>query len=48
MNNLNKYLEKEGYVNTKLYDPSGYDMDAQTTVLDLAKLVKKIVKTSMV
>lgn len=44
MNNLNKYLEKEGYVNTKLYDPSGYDMDAQTTVLDLAKLVKKLLK----
>ena len=41
---INKYLEKEGYVNTKLYDPSGYDMDAQTTVLDLAKLVKKLLK----
>ena len=44
LRDVGNLLEKEGYVNTKLYDPSGYDMDAQTTVLDLAKLVKKLLK----
>ena len=44
MNKLNEYLKEQGYKNTKLYDPSGYDREAQTTVSDLAKVVKKLLK----
>lgn len=44
MNKLNKYLKEEGYNDTKLYDPSGYDPKAQTTVSDLSKVVKKLLK----
>lgn len=44
MDKLNEYLQEQGYNNTKLYDPSGYDTKAQTTVLDLSKVVKKLLK----
>ncbi len=44
MNKLNEYLKEEGYNDTKLYDPSGYDQKAQTTVSDLSKVVKKLLK----
>jgi len=44
MNKLNEYLKEEGYNDTKLYDPSGYDPKAQTTVSDLSKVVKKLLK----
>ena len=43
-NKLNEYLKEEGYNDTKLYDPSGYDQKAQTTVSDLSKVVKKLLK----
>lgn len=42
MKNLNKYLKEQGYKNTVLYDPSGFDMKAYTTVLDLKKVVIKL------
>lgn len=35
MDGLNAHLREEGYKDTVLYDPSGYDTDALTTVLDL-------------
>ena len=44
MKNLNKYLEEQGYSNTFLYDPSGFDIDARTTVLDLKEVVEKLLK----
>ena len=44
MNKLNEYLKEEGYNDTKLYDPSGYEQKAQTTVSDLSKVVKKLLK----
>ena len=35
MEHLNNYLQNQGYENTILYDPSGYDVNALTTVSDL-------------
>ncbi len=42
MNHLNGYLKEQGYKDTYLNDPSGYDMEAYTTVLDLKEVVKKL------
>lgn len=44
MKKLNLYLKSQGYNDTKLFDPSGYDSDARTTVLDIEKVVKKLIK----
>lgn len=44
MENLNKYLQEQGYEDTILYDPSGFDTEARTTVLDLKKVVKKLLE----
>lgn len=44
MENLNKYLKEQDYKDTKLYDPSGFDTEARTTVLDLKKVVKKLIE----
>lgn len=44
MDNLNKYLKEQGYEDTFLYDPSGYDREALTTVLDLKKVAKKLLQ----
>ena len=44
MDNLNIHLQEEGYSNTILYDPSGYDMDAITNVLDLNAVVNQLLK----
>lgn len=41
---LNEYLDEQGYKDTVLYDPSGFDTEARTTVLDLKKVVKKLLK----
>ena len=44
MDNLNIHLQEEGYSNTILYDPSGYDMDALTNVLDLHAVVNQLLE----
>lgn len=44
MKNLNSYLQEQGYEDTVLYDPSGFDTEARTTVLDLKKVVKKLLE----
>lgn len=44
MNNLNRYLKEQGYDDTVLYDPSGFDTDAKTTVMDLKEVTKKLLK----
>lgn len=44
MQNLNSHLQENGYKNTILYDPSGFDTEARTTVLDLKKIVKKLLE----
>ena len=31
MENLNLHLQQQGYLDTVLYDPSGFDMEALTT-----------------
>lgn len=37
MGSLNQHLQECGYKDTVLYDPSGYDMEAHTTVWDIKK-----------
>ena len=44
MDSLNVHLQEKGYTNTVLYDPSGYDMDALTTVLDLNSVVNRLLE----
>ena len=44
MQNLNIYLQESGYVDTILYDPSGFDTEARTTVLDLKKVAKRLLE----
>ena len=44
MDSLNTHLQEKGYTNTVLYDPSGYDMDALTTVLDLNSVVNQLLE----
>ena len=44
MDNLNAHLQEKGYTDTVLYDPSGYDMDALTTVLDLNLVVNQLLE----
>ena len=39
MENLNLHLQQQGYLDTVLYDPSGFDMEALTTTLDLKEVV---------
>ena len=39
---LNDYLQEQGYDDTVLYDPSGFDTEARTTALDLKKVVEKL------
>ena len=39
MKNLNEYLKQNDYKDTILYDPSGFDTEAHTTVLDLKEVV---------
>lgn len=41
---LNVYLDKEGFSDTEIHDPSGFDMSATTTVLDIKKCVEKLLK----
>ena len=44
MDSLNTHLQEKGYTNTVLYDPSGYDMDALTTVLDLNSVANQLLE----
>ncbi len=44
MDNLNEYLHKEGYKDTLLYDPSGFDMSALTTTKDLKVVTEHLLK----
>ena len=44
MDSLNQYLEEQGYLDTILYDPSGFDMDARTTVMDLKNVAEKLLE----
>lgn len=44
MDHLNTHLQEEGYKNTLLYDPSGYDTEAVTTVSDLSAVVERLLE----
>ena len=44
MKNLNEYLKQNDYKDTILYDPSGFDTEAHTTVLDLKEVVMDLLK----
>ena len=44
MEKLNGYLQENGYKNTVLYDPSGFDMSALTTVLDIKAVVDRLLE----
>lgn len=46
MENLNLYLQQQGYSETILYDPSGFDMEARTTALDLKAVVYRLLEYS--
>ena len=37
-------MQEKGYSNTILYDPSGYDIDALTNVLDLNAVVNQLLE----
>lgn len=41
---LNNYLQKNGYKDTVINEPSGFDLDSATTVLDLKKCVDILLK----
>ena len=42
MENLANHMQEQGYQDTILYDPSGYDTNALTTTLDLRLVVKQL------
>lgn len=44
MNSLGEYLKTEGYNDTVLFDPSGYDYDAKTSVVDVKKVSNKLLE----
>lgn len=44
MENLNQHLQESGYKDTVLYDPSGYDMKAHTTVWDMKKVTDRLLE----
>ncbi len=44
MKSLNNYLKEHDYKDTILYDPSGFDIEARTTVLDLKEVVMNLLK----
>jgi len=45
MENLNLHLQQQGYLDTVLYDPSGFDMEALTTTLDLKEVVYRLLES---
>ena len=44
IDNLNIYLQQEGCKDTIIFDPSGFDTDARTTVSDLKLIVDKLLE----
>ena len=44
MDRLNEYLQEKGYHDTVLYDPSGYDLEALTTVVDLNLVIDQLLE----
>lgn len=44
MKKLNDFFEKQGYQNTILFDPSGYDFEAKTSVIDLKMVTCNLLK----
>lgn len=48
MNGLNAYIRKMGYKDTVLNDPSGFDLDATTTVMDLTKCVEHLLENDWI
>lgn len=46
MEALNRYMKEQGYKDTVINDPSGYDIEAYTTVLDLKAVCKNLIKLS--
>lgn len=44
MESLANHMQEQGYQDTILYDPSGYDTNALTTTLDLRSVVKQLLK----
>lgn len=44
MERLNRYLKKAGYKDTVLYDPSGFDLKAETTADDLTRVTEHLLK----
>lgn len=42
--NLNSYLQENGYNDTKINDPTGYDSAAYTTALDLKRVSKNLLE----
>lgn len=46
MENLNSHLQQQGYIHTALYDPSGYDLKALTTTMDLKAVVYQLLEYS--
>ena len=44
MENLNQHLQELGYKETVLYDPSGYDIKAHTTVWDMKKVTDRLLE----
>ena len=46
MTGLNQHITEIGCTDTVLYDPSGFDLDARTTVLDLKTVVDRLLENS--
>ena len=46
MTGLNQHIAEIGCTDTVLYDPSGFDLDARTTVLDLKTVVDRLLENS--
>lgn len=44
MENLNAHIQEQGYQDTILYDPGGFDLDALTTALDLNSVVNRLLE----
>lgn len=44
MKNLNEYLKKQGYEKTVLFDPSGFDFEAKTSIVDLKIVTCKLLE----
>lgn len=43
---FNKYLKRNNYTSTTLYDPSGFDYDATTSVSDIRRVCEELLKNN--